>query len=65
MLDHIRGRNRARFEATVPAEEAWRAKVFEAVDATLIPAPATGGSARTYPASGERCWPLLAVSGRT
>jgi hypothetical protein len=37
MLDHIRGRNRARFEATVPAEEAWRAKVFEAVDATLIP----------------------------
>jgi cation diffusion facilitator CzcD-associated flavoprotein CzcO len=37
MLDHVRGRNWAQFEATVPAEEAWRAKVFEAVDATLIP----------------------------
>jgi cation diffusion facilitator CzcD-associated flavoprotein CzcO len=37
MLDYVRGRNWARFEATVPAEEAWRAKVFEAADATLIP----------------------------
>jgi cation diffusion facilitator CzcD-associated flavoprotein CzcO len=37
MLDHVRGRNWARFEATIPAEETWRAKVFEAVDATLIP----------------------------
>ncbi|MGY3591333.1 cation diffusion facilitator CzcD-associated flavoprotein CzcO [Bradyrhizobium sp. USDA 4341] len=37
MLDHVRGRNWARFEATAPAEEAWREKVFEAADATLIP----------------------------
>jgi cation diffusion facilitator CzcD-associated flavoprotein CzcO len=37
MLDHVRGRNWARFEATAPAEEAWRDKVFEAADATLIP----------------------------
>jgi cation diffusion facilitator CzcD-associated flavoprotein CzcO len=37
MLDHVRGRNWARFEATAPAEDAWRAKVFEAVDATLFP----------------------------
>jgi cation diffusion facilitator CzcD-associated flavoprotein CzcO len=37
MLDHVRRRNWARFEATVPAEEAWRSKVFEAVDGTLIP----------------------------
>jgi cation diffusion facilitator CzcD-associated flavoprotein CzcO len=37
MLDHVRRRNWARFEATVPAEEAWRSKVLEAVDGTLIP----------------------------
>lgn len=34
---HVRRRNWARFEATVPAELAWCAKVFEAVDATLFP----------------------------
>jgi cyclohexanone monooxygenase len=37
MLDHVRRRNWARFEATVPAEEAWRSKVLDAVDGTLIP----------------------------
>src|SRR5271156_5589400 len=37
MLNHVRGRTWARFEATIPAEEVWRAKVFEAVDATLFP----------------------------
>jgi cation diffusion facilitator CzcD-associated flavoprotein CzcO len=37
MLDHVRRRNWARFEATVPAEEAWRSKVLEAVVGTLIP----------------------------
>jgi cation diffusion facilitator CzcD-associated flavoprotein CzcO len=37
MLNHVRRRNWARFEATVPAEEAWLTKVFEAVDATLFP----------------------------
>jgi cation diffusion facilitator CzcD-associated flavoprotein CzcO len=37
MLDHVRQHNWARFEARVAAEEAWRAKVLEAVDGTLIP----------------------------
>jgi cation diffusion facilitator CzcD-associated flavoprotein CzcO len=37
MLDHVRRRNWARFEATVPAEEAWRSKVLDVVDGTLIP----------------------------
>jgi cyclohexanone monooxygenase len=37
MLDYVRQRNWARFEATGSAEEAWRAKVFEAVEGTLIP----------------------------
>ena len=37
MLDHVRQRNWARFEATVQAEEAWRAKVLEIADATLFP----------------------------
>ncbi|WP_426441526.1 flavin-containing monooxygenase [Bradyrhizobium genosp. P] len=37
MLNHQRERNWARFEATVPAEEAWRAQVLEIADATLFP----------------------------
>jgi cation diffusion facilitator CzcD-associated flavoprotein CzcO len=37
MLDHVRQRDWARFEATGPAEEAWRAHVFEIADGTLFP----------------------------
>jgi cation diffusion facilitator CzcD-associated flavoprotein CzcO len=37
MLNHLRQRNWARFDATVPAEEAWRAQVLEIADATLFP----------------------------
>jgi cyclohexanone monooxygenase len=37
MLGHMRQRNWARFEATVPAEEEWRTKVLETADATLFP----------------------------
>jgi cyclohexanone monooxygenase len=37
MLNHLRRRNWARFEATVAAEQAWRAKVLEIADATLFP----------------------------
>jgi cyclohexanone monooxygenase len=37
MLDHLRQRNWARFEATVPAEEAWRAHVHQIADQTLFP----------------------------
>ena len=37
MLEHLRHRNFTRFEATVPAEEAWRAEVLELADSTLFP----------------------------
>jgi cation diffusion facilitator CzcD-associated flavoprotein CzcO len=37
MLDHLRQRNWARFEATALADEAWRTKVLETVDGTLFP----------------------------
>ena len=37
LLDHLRQRNCTRFEATVPAEEAWRAQVHSLADATLFP----------------------------
>jgi cation diffusion facilitator CzcD-associated flavoprotein CzcO len=37
MLDHVRQRDWARFEATAAAEEAWRAQVLEIADATLFP----------------------------
>ena len=37
LLDHLRQRNWARFEATVPAEEAWRAQVIEIASGTLFP----------------------------
>jgi cation diffusion facilitator CzcD-associated flavoprotein CzcO len=37
LLDYLRQRNYARVEATVPAEDAWRAKVLELADATLFP----------------------------
>ena len=37
LLDHLRQRNRTRVEATVPAEEAWRAQVLALADATLLP----------------------------
>jgi cation diffusion facilitator CzcD-associated flavoprotein CzcO len=37
LLDHLRQRNYARIEATVAAEEAWRAQVLELADATLFP----------------------------
>jgi cation diffusion facilitator CzcD-associated flavoprotein CzcO len=37
MLDHVRQRDWARFEAMAPAEEAWRAQVNALADATLFP----------------------------
>jgi cation diffusion facilitator CzcD-associated flavoprotein CzcO len=37
MLDHLRQRNWARFEATALADEAWRTKVLEIADGTLFP----------------------------
>jgi cation diffusion facilitator CzcD-associated flavoprotein CzcO len=37
LLDHLRQGNYARIEATVAAEEAWRAQVLEVADATLFP----------------------------
>ena len=37
LLDHLRQRNCTRIEATVPAEEAWRAQVLELADASLFP----------------------------
>jgi cyclohexanone monooxygenase len=37
LLDHLRQRNYTRVEATVAAEEAWRAQVLELADATLFP----------------------------
>ncbi|MGO1079378.1 flavin-containing monooxygenase [Inquilinus sp. CA228] len=37
LLNHLRQRNRTRVEATVPAEEAWRAQVLALADATLLP----------------------------
>jgi cation diffusion facilitator CzcD-associated flavoprotein CzcO len=37
LLDHLRQRNYTRVEATVLAEEAWRAQVLALVDATLFP----------------------------
>jgi cyclohexanone monooxygenase len=37
LLDHLRQRNCTRVEATVPAEEAWRAQVLALADATLFP----------------------------
>jgi cation diffusion facilitator CzcD-associated flavoprotein CzcO len=37
MLAHLRKNNHTRFEATVAAEEAWRAEVLGIADATLFP----------------------------
>ena len=37
LLDHVRQRDWTRFEATVAAEEAWRAQVRAIADATLFP----------------------------
>jgi cyclohexanone monooxygenase len=37
MLDHLRQRSWARFEATAAAEEAWRTQVLEIADASLFP----------------------------
>ncbi len=37
LLDHLRQRNFVRFEATVTAEEAWRAHVHAIADGTLFP----------------------------
>jgi cation diffusion facilitator CzcD-associated flavoprotein CzcO len=37
LLDHLRQRGRTRFEATVPAEKAWRAQVHEIAETTLFP----------------------------
>ena len=37
LLDHLRRRNSTRIEATVPAEEAWRAQVLALADNTLFP----------------------------
>jgi cyclohexanone monooxygenase len=37
MLDHVRQRDWARFEATAPAEAAWRAQVLEVASGTLFP----------------------------
>jgi cation diffusion facilitator CzcD-associated flavoprotein CzcO len=36
LLDHLRQRNYARIEATVPAEEAWRRHVLEVADGSLF-----------------------------
>jgi cation diffusion facilitator CzcD-associated flavoprotein CzcO len=37
MLNHLRTRNWARFEPTLPAEAAWRTQVHDIADATLFP----------------------------
>jgi cation diffusion facilitator CzcD-associated flavoprotein CzcO len=37
LLDHLHQRNCTRFEATAPAEEAWRAQVHDIADTTLFP----------------------------
>jgi cation diffusion facilitator CzcD-associated flavoprotein CzcO len=37
LLDHVRQRDWKRFEATAPAEEAWRAQVIEMASGTLFP----------------------------
>jgi cyclohexanone monooxygenase len=37
LLDHLRQRNCTRIEATVAAEEAWRAQVLALADSTLFP----------------------------
>jgi cyclohexanone monooxygenase len=37
LLDHLRQRSCTRFEATVPAEKAWRAQVHEIAETTLFP----------------------------
>jgi cation diffusion facilitator CzcD-associated flavoprotein CzcO len=37
LLDHVRRRDWTRFEATAPAEEAWRAQVIEMASGTLFP----------------------------
>ena len=37
LLDHLRQRGCTRFEATVPAEKAWRAQVHEIAETTLFP----------------------------
>jgi cation diffusion facilitator CzcD-associated flavoprotein CzcO len=37
LLDHLRQRNCTRIEATVPAEEAWRARVLALAEITLFP----------------------------
>jgi cation diffusion facilitator CzcD-associated flavoprotein CzcO len=37
LLDHLRQRDFTRFEATVPAEEDWRAQVHAIADTTLFP----------------------------
>jgi cation diffusion facilitator CzcD-associated flavoprotein CzcO len=37
LLDHLRQRNYTRVEATIAAEEAWRAQVLGMADATLFP----------------------------
>ncbi len=37
LLDHLRQRNCTRIEATVPAEEGWRAQVLALADTTLFP----------------------------
>ena len=37
LLDHVRQRGWARFEATAPAEEEWRTQVHALADATLFP----------------------------
>jgi cation diffusion facilitator CzcD-associated flavoprotein CzcO len=37
LLDYLRERNLTRIEATIPAEEAWRAQVLAVADTTLFP----------------------------
>lgn len=37
LLDYLRQRNLTRIEATVPAEESWRAQVLAVADTTLFP----------------------------
>ena len=66
LLDHLRQRNYTRVEATVSAEEAWRArKCSRWRTPPSFHAPTPGISARTLPASHAECWPSPVVCRHT
>jgi cation diffusion facilitator CzcD-associated flavoprotein CzcO len=65
LLGHLRQRNRTRFEATVPAEEAWRAQVQSLAARLSSRRPTPGIWAPTFQASRARCCPSPAVSQHT